>query len=139
MHEFAAELLPRPGGRDRLARRPSLPESETRRAARAPRHARVDDRKRYAKALTERLLAAVDLRPFAVLGFYWPIRGELDLRGVARRHVEAGGAGRSCPSSWRRTSPSSSGSWEPGTAMQRGFWNIPVPHERRCVTLRMYW
>jgi len=134
MHEFAAELLPRPGGRGpdwpavqafRKAKRTEL--LERRRAL------DVDDRKRYAMALTERLLAAVDLRPFAVLGFYWPIRGELDLRGIARGHIEAGGAA-GLPVVVAKNEPVEFWSWEPTTAMQRGFWNIPVPHARHCVT-----
>ena len=90
----------------------------------------VDDRKRCAQALTERLLGAVDLRPFAVLGFYWPIRGELDLRGIARGHLEAGGTA-GLPVVVAKNEPVEFWSWQPATAMQRGFWNIPVPHERR--------
>jgi len=134
MHEFAAELLPRPGGQGpdwpavqafRKAQRTEL--LERRRAL------DVDERKRYAKALTERLLAAVDLRPFAVLGFYWPIRGELDLRGIARSHIEAGG-GAGLPVVVAKSEPVEFWSWEPASAMQRGFWNIPVPQARRCVT-----
>ena len=67
MSEFAAELLPRPGGGHgpdwplvqafRKAKRVEL--LERRRAL------DFDARKRYAKALTDRLLAAVDLRAFA--------------------------------------------------------------------------
>ena len=90
MHEFAEELLPRPGGHG-----PDWPAVQAfRKAKRAEllerRHAfDLNDRKRYAQALTERLVGAVDLRAFAILGFYWPIRGELDLRGIARSHIDA--------------------------------------------------
>jgi 5-formyltetrahydrofolate cyclo-ligase len=134
MHEFAAELLPRAGGAG-----PDWPAVQAfRKAKRAEllerrRALDVEDRKRYAKALTERLLAAVDLSPFAVLGFYWPIRGELDLRGIARGHIEAAGAA-ALPVVVARNEPVEFWSWEPASAMQRGFWNIPVPRERRCVT-----
>ena len=93
----------------------------------------LDDRKRYAGALTEQLLAAVDLRAFPVLGFYWPIRGELDLREIARRHVDAGGVA-ALPVVVAKNAPVEFWSWEPSSAMQRGVWNIPVPAERRCVT-----
>ena len=67
-----------------------------------------------------------------MLGFYWPIRGELDLRGVARRHVEAGGTA-ALPVVVAKNAPVEFWQWEPGAAMQRGFWNIPVPAERRVV------
>ena len=92
MHEFADELLPRPGGQG-----PDWAVVQAfRKAKRAELLARRqtldrDDRERCAAALTEQLLATVDLRAFKVLGFYWPIRGELDLRELARRHVDAGG------------------------------------------------
>lgn len=134
MHAFAEELLPRPGGHG-----PDWPAVQAfRKAKRAEllerRHAfDLNDRKRYAQALTERLVGAVDLRAFAILGFYWPIRGELDLRGIARSHIEAGGAA-GLPVVVAKNEPVEFWSWEPASAMQRGFWNIPVPHERHCVT-----
>ena len=71
--------------------------------------------------------------PSPTRGFYWPIRGELDLRGIARGHIEAGGA-TGLPVVVAKNEPVEFWSWEPTTAMQRGFWNIPVPHARRCVT-----
>jgi 5-formyltetrahydrofolate cyclo-ligase len=134
MHEFADELLPRPSGAGldwpavqafRKAKRLEL----------LDRRRTIDfgDRKRYATELTERLSAAVDLRAFGMLGFYWPIRGELDLRAVVQRHLAAGGAA-SLPVVVAKNAPVEFWSWETGSAMQRGFWNIPVPLERRCVT-----
>jgi 5-formyltetrahydrofolate cyclo-ligase len=134
MHEFADDLLPRPSGRGldwpavqafRKNKRVELLERR--------RTVDFDDRKRYANELTERLLAAVDLRPFHTLGFYWPIRGELDLRPIAQRHLSGGGAA-ALPVVVAKNEPVEFWSWETGSAMQRGFWNIPVPLERRCVT-----
>ncbi len=98
MQEFADELLPRPGG--------GAPDWTVVQAFRKAKRAELlerrealdlDDRERDAAALTERLLAAVDLRAHSVLGFYWPIRGELDLRGdraPARRRRRRGGIAR---------------------------------------------
>jgi 5-formyltetrahydrofolate cyclo-ligase len=133
MHELADELLPRPGGDG-----PDWPVVQAfRKEKRAELLARrrsveFDDRKRYAAVLGERLLSAVDLRAFPVLGFYWPIRGELDLRRVARGHTETGGVA-ALPAVVAKAEPVEFWRWEPGAAMQRGFWNIPVPLERRCV------
>jgi 5-formyltetrahydrofolate cyclo-ligase len=133
MHEFADELLPRPGSHG-----PEWAAVQAfRKAKRAELLARrqtltLDERKRCADLLTQRLLTAVDLDAFRVLGFYWPIRGELDLRPVARGHVEAGGAA-ALPVVVAKNAPIELWQWEPGAAMQRGFWNIPVPAERRVV------
>ena len=133
MHELADELLPRPGNNG-----PDWPVVQAfRKAKRAElleRRRSVDlvDRKRHAAALIERLLSAVDLRAFTVLGYYWPIRGELDLRPVATRHVDAGGVA-ALPAVVAKDEPVEFWRWEPGTEMQRGFWNIPVPLERRSV------
>ena len=132
MHEFADELLPRPGGgldwpavqAFRKGKRVEL--LERRRAI------GFDERKQYATALMERLVSSVDLRAFATLGFYWPIRGELDLRELARRHIEAGGTA-ALPVVVAKNAPVELWQWQNGAAMQRGFWNIPIPAERRVV------
>jgi 5-formyltetrahydrofolate cyclo-ligase len=134
MSEFADELLPRPGGQ--------APDWKAVRAFRKAKRAELlarrqtldlDDRTRYADLVTEHLLAAVDLQAFRVLGFYWPIRGELDLRPLARRHVERGGVA-ALPVVVAQDEPVEFWRWEPNAPMQRGAWNIPVPAERQCVT-----
>jgi 5-formyltetrahydrofolate cyclo-ligase len=130
MHEFASDLLPRPQSdwnevrafrkakrAELLARRQSL---------------RLHDRDAFAESLTAHLLAALDLNAYSVLGIYWPIRGELDLRDLARRHVKAGRAA-ALPVVVKKAAPVEFWQWEPGSALQRGLWNIPVPVERRCL------
>jgi 5-formyltetrahydrofolate cyclo-ligase len=132
MHEFADELLPRPGE----ARAPDWPVvrafRKTKRAELLARRGALSlaDRRGHAHLVTQRLLAAVDLRAYPTLGFYWPIRGELDLRDVASRHVEAGGTA-ALPVVVMKDAPVELWQWQAGAAMQRGFWNIPVPAERR--------
>lgn len=131
--EFADELLPRPG-----QDAPDWPTVRTfRKAKRAELLARRgaltrDDRTRAAESLAERLLATVDLGAYPVLGFYWPIRGELDLRAIARRHV-AGGGTAALPVVVQKNAPVEFWQWTHGAPMQRGLWNIPVPAERRVV------
>jgi 5-formyltetrahydrofolate cyclo-ligase len=133
MHEFADELLPRPDN----ARRDRAVVRAFRKAKRAELLERrgkleLEVRKRHAESVTQRLLATVDLRAYPVLGFYWPIRGELDLRELARRHIEAGGTA-ALPVVVAKNAPVELWKWQYGAAMQRGFWNIPVPAERRVV------
>ena len=134
MHEFADELLPRPAGSGldwpavqafRNEKRGELLERR--------RTIGLDDRKQHGAALIERLTSSVDLRAFTTLGFYWPIRGELDLRDLARRHTEAGGTA-ALPVVVAKNAPVEFWQWRHGAAMQRGFWNIPVPAERSVVT-----
>jgi len=133
MSEFADELLPRPGKGDadwpavQAFRKTKRSELLERRGA-----LHLDERKAHAASLTEQLLAAVELRACPALGFYWPIRGELDLRDIASRHVEAGGTA-ALPVVVAKNAPVEFWQWEPGAAMQRGFWNIPVPAVRRVV------
>lgn len=134
MHEFAAELLPRPGGT-------TLEWSAVqsfRKARRAELLARRDaltmhDRRCYAESLTAHLRVTLDLTAYRVLGFYWPIRGEMDLRPLAHRHFEGGGI-VALPVVVAKNAPVEFWQWEPGAELRRGFWNIPVPAERRPVT-----
>jgi len=77
-------------------------------------------------------LAPLDLRRFGVLGIYWPIRGEIDVRDVAAAHLDGGGRvvlpvviGKGSPVEFR--------SWRPGAPMGRDLWKIPVPRERELL------
>lgn len=131
MHEFADELLP-------LS--PNAPWSAVRSFRKAKRAALLarrgalsfHDRERYAESLTAHVLATLRLGSYPVLGFYWPIRSELDLRNLARRHVEAGCIA-ALPVVVEKNAPVEFWQWQPGATMQRGLWNIPIPAERRVV------
>jgi 5-formyltetrahydrofolate cyclo-ligase len=130
MHELTPELLP-PSGREwnevRAFRKAKRAELLERRAALS-----FHDRQRYTESLTAHLLTAVDLNAYPVLGFYWPIRGELDLRDFARRHVEAGYVA-ALPVVVAKNSPVEFWRWQPGASLRRGHWDIPVPVERHAV------
>src|SRR5882672_4426813 len=80
----------------------------------------------------DRLLAEFDPSGYAVLGVYWPIRGEIDVLDVARRHIAAGGIA-AVPVVTRKNAPVEFWRWQPGMKMQRGFWGIPVPATREAV------
>jgi 5-formyltetrahydrofolate cyclo-ligase len=55
-----------------------------------------------------RLTQSVNLRQFETLGIYWPIKGEINIRDLVLRHVEAGGR-VALPVVVARASPWSSG------------------------------
>ncbi len=82
--------------------------------------------------LGEHLAERLTLSAHNVLGFYWPVRGEFDLRAVAVRHVAAGGQA-ALPVIVKRASPVEFWRWTPDAPMQPGAWNIPVPRKRQCI------
>jgi 5-formyltetrahydrofolate cyclo-ligase len=67
-----------------------------------------------------------------LVGFYWPIRSEIGLHALIRRLVEQG-AGAALPAVIEKGAPLEFRAWRPGDRLERGFWNIPVPAERRVV------
>jgi 5,10-methenyltetrahydrofolate synthetase len=57
---------------------------------------------------------------------YWPIRGEMDLRPWLG-DMAARGAQIALPVVIAKGAPVAFHRWQPGAAMMRGVWNIPVP------------
>jgi 5,10-methenyltetrahydrofolate synthetase len=80
----------------------------------------------------QKLLAAVDLKKYPTLGLYWCMRGEIDVRDIARQHIEAGGV-VGLPVVVEKAAPVEFWKWQPGMAMKRGVWNIPIPGKREVV------
>jgi 5-formyltetrahydrofolate cyclo-ligase len=68
----------------------------------------------------------------ALVGFYWPIRGEIGLHGLVRRLVEQG-ARAALPVVVEKGQPLEFRAWRPGAPLERGVWNIPVPATREVV------
>ncbi|MFU8833923.1 MAG: 5-formyltetrahydrofolate cyclo-ligase [Roseovarius sp.] len=57
---------------------------------------------------------------------YWPIRGEMNLRPLLG-DLAARGAQIALPVVIAKGAPVAFHRWQPGAAMARGIWNIPVP------------
>ncbi len=89
---------------------------------RAIRRRKGDEAKRL-------LMTEVDLSAFPILGIYWPIRGEIDVRDLARKHLAAGGQ-VALPVIILKDAPVEFWRWVPGKPMLAGAWNIPIPRER---------
>ncbi len=85
-------------------------------------------RERGARA-KQRLIETVELRKFATLGVYWPVRGEIDVRDLAIEHLSRGGR-VALPVVVRESAPVEFWSWRPEMPMSRGVWNIPIPEQR---------
>jgi len=88
-----------------------------------------DARRALGESACARMMDAVDFRPFNVLGFCWPIRGEFDVRGIAKQHIARGGQ-VALPVVVRKSAPLEFWRWYPGIPMQTGVWNIPIPKTR---------
>jgi 5-formyltetrahydrofolate cyclo-ligase len=66
------------------------------------------------------------LSPGVIVSGYWPLRGEPDMRPWLASLVDAG---LTCalPVVVEKGAPLQFRAWRPGCAMEKGFWNIPVP------------
>lgn len=83
--------------------------------------------------IVARLAELIDVTTYPTLGFYWPIRGEIDVRELARRHLAAGGQ-TALPVIVTRHAPVEFWQWYPGVPTVRGVLDIPVPRERHVLT-----
>lgn len=68
----------------------------------------------------------------ALVGFYWPFRGEIGLHEPVRRLVGQG-ARAALPVVVEKRQPLEFWAWRPGAPLGRGVWDIPVPVERQVV------
>ena len=72
-----------------------------------------------------------DLR-HACIGFYWPFKGEIDLRPLVTYLIGLG-AEAALPVVVEKRQPLEFRHWKPGIKMGRGIWNIPIPYEQKTV------
>lgn len=71
-----------------------------------------------------------------IVSGYWPLRGEPDMRPwLTALHEQ----GHVCvlPVVVQKASPLQFRRWYPGCAMEKGFWNIPVPADPEPFTPRL--
>jgi 5,10-methenyltetrahydrofolate synthetase len=91
------------------------------------------------EAATERISARLEPIVMAVDGpvsFYWPFRGEPNLRPLMRRMVAAGRV-VARPVVVQKRHPLEFRPWSPGCKMELGVWNIPIPATTERVTPRL--
>ncbi len=84
------------------------------------------ERAARSEAITAALLAALPSHSGALIGFYWPFKGEYDPRALVRL-LHAQGMRLALPVVVQKAKPVIFREWWPGTPMANGFWNIPVP------------
>jgi 5-formyltetrahydrofolate cyclo-ligase len=94
----------------------------------------VEVRHEIAERARALLVEAVDLNAYRVLGFCWPIRGEIDVHRIAQQHIASGGE-VALPVMVQKSAPVEFWRWYPGIPMQTGIWNIPIPKQRDVLSL----
>jgi 5-formyltetrahydrofolate cyclo-ligase len=91
------------------------------------------------EAWTQRIIASLEPIVMAEEGpvsFFWPFRGEPNLRPLMRRMVAAGKV-VALPVVVQQRHPLEFRPWTPGCTMELGVWNIPIPDTRERVTPRL--
>jgi len=85
-----------------------------------------DERQAASEAIADRLAAHIG--PFAGrrISFYWPFRGEPDLRPLAEK-VWAQGGEALLPVVVAKAAPLVFRRWRRGEPLDKGVWNIPIP------------
>jgi 5-formyltetrahydrofolate cyclo-ligase len=82
--------------------------------------------------LDNNLRAVLAPRAPAIIGFYWPFRGEFDARRLIA-DLLANGWRAALPVVVQKRAPLEFRLWTPGAPMVDGVWNIPVPRHGAVV------
>jgi 5-formyltetrahydrofolate cyclo-ligase len=85
-----------------------------------------DRREEIRQVVIESLRRQIPGLATARIGFYFPYKGEIDLRPLLRQLV-ARGAEAALPAIVEKAHPVEFRAWHPGVEMERGAWDIPVP------------
>jgi 5,10-methenyltetrahydrofolate synthetase len=129
MHELQEDFRPRPHA-DAQAW------ADVSRWRKAERQRQIEARLALSASLrgkmTEGIAAGLDLLIGDVGGrlvsYYWPFRGEPDLRAWAQTIIERGGR-TALPLVVAKGRPLVFREWKQGEKLERGVWNIPIPAE----------
>lgn len=68
-----------------------------------------------------------------IIGFYWPIKGEFDIRNVVADFLDLDWQA-ALPVVVEKGAPLEFRLWRPDMKLVPGVWNIPMPQERNIVT-----
>jgi 5,10-methenyltetrahydrofolate synthetase len=86
------------------------------------------------EALARRLMEAVARHRVSCIGFYWPVAGEFDARGVIAVWLAQDRARTAAlPVVVERHAPMAFHAWQEDAPMKYGRYKIPVPQEERVV------
>jgi len=98
--------------------------------------ARVDagtaQRAEWSRPIEAELRRLIPSLGVKTLGFYWPFRGEFDARPLVRELI-TGGIAAALPAVVQPKTPLEFRRWAPGTELEPGVYNIPIPKERNLM------
>ena len=86
----------------------------------------AEERTRLAGLIADRLDKEAGDPNGRIFSFYWPFRGEPDLRPWMQLVIDRGGR-IALPVVIAKGEPLEFRLWSPGDKLERGIWNIPVP------------
>ncbi|MCB1387352.1 MAG: 5-formyltetrahydrofolate cyclo-ligase [Nitratireductor sp.] len=93
----------------------------------------ADERRQMGEAIASHLADAFGAVGGRTISFYWPFRGEPDLRPLMEQMSQAG-AVCALPIVTAKGQPLIFRSWRQGEELERGIWNIPIPAKGEIVT-----
>lgn len=91
-----------------------------------------DQRRSAQLNVSDRIRSSFPELDEAAIGFYWPIKGEFDLRPLLH-DLLAVNADAALPVVVEKDQPLEFWEWHTDTKMSRGIGNIPIPRERKLV------
>lgn len=89
-------------------------------------------RSRAAASVTASIMEQGLVNGCDTLGFYWPFKGELDLRPLVHDLMQEG-VTVALPVVVEKNHPVEFWTWWPGMRLLRGIWSIPIPAKRLPV------
>ncbi|GIK99104.1 MAG: 5-formyltetrahydrofolate cyclo-ligase [Alphaproteobacteria bacterium] len=96
------------------------------------RVAAARERRAWSTSIETALETRLPFLANALVGFYWPFKGEFDARPLVRR-LHGRGARFALPVVVEKAAPLVFRAWAPGDRLEPGIWQIPVPVEDRQV------
>jgi 5,10-methenyltetrahydrofolate synthetase len=84
------------------------------------------DRRQHSVKIARHLSHLIEPVSERTVSFYWPFRGEPDLRPLMQTVLESGGR-CALPVVVEKKAPLVFRLWEPGCGLVPGVWNIPIP------------
>ncbi|MFZ2102093.1 MAG: 5-formyltetrahydrofolate cyclo-ligase [Oricola sp.] len=88
----------------------------------------ADERKQWSRTIADGVARHAGEFRDRIVSFYWPFRGEPDLRPLMDVVLEQGGT-CALPVVVEKARPLVFRSWRPGEPLEKGVWDIPVPKE----------
>ena len=90
----------------------------------------ANDRRQHSVKIALHLLHLIEPLFERTVSFYWPFRGEPDLRPLMQTVLEGGGR-CALPVVVEKKAPLVFRIWKSGDRLVPGVWNIPIPRRRR--------